>query len=117
MLSIGSNAAVPAQAQIKVQAARREADQAQRTARTLEQSAEQAQRSADQEQARADGLTRQADTANRRSDTAQRTLAGLESGLQQQSRFNPTPATVGRLVDAFAREGVNEPDMPAHRHV
>jgi hypothetical protein len=78
------------------------ADQAQRTARTLEQSAEQAQRSADQEQARADGLTRQADTANRRSDTAQRTLAGLESGLQQQSRFNPTPATVGRLVDAFA---------------
>ena len=88
MLSIGSNAAVPAQAQIKVQAARREADQA--------------QRSADQEQARADGLTRQADTANRRSDTAQRTLAGLESGLQQQSRFNPTPATVGRLVDAFA---------------
>ena len=28
MLSIGSNAAVPAQAQIKVQAARREADQA-----------------------------------------------------------------------------------------
>ena len=56
MLSIGSTAAVPAQAQIKVQAARREADQAQRTARTLEQSAEQAQRSADQEQARADGL-------------------------------------------------------------
>ena len=102
MLSIGSNAAVPAQAQIKVQAARREADQAQRTARTLEQSAEQAQRSADQEQARADGLTRQADTANRRSDIAQRTLAGLESGLQQQSRFNPIPATVGRLVDAFA---------------
>ena len=60
MLSIGSNAAVPAQAQIKVQAARREAEQ------------------------------------------AQRTLAGLETGLQQQSRFNPTPATVGRLVDAFA---------------
>ena len=57
---------------------------------------------AELEQARADGLTRQADTANRRSDTAQRTLAGLESGLQQQSRFNPTPATVGRLVDAFA---------------
>jgi hypothetical protein len=34
MLSIGSNAAVPAQAQFKVQAARREADQAQRAART-----------------------------------------------------------------------------------
>ena len=47
MLSIGSNAAVPAQAQIKVQAARREAEQVQRTARTLEQSVEQAQRSAD----------------------------------------------------------------------
>jgi hypothetical protein len=99
-LSGAQSAAQSGLAQLRLQQAKRDADQAEQTAQSLQAQARSAQQRASQAQDTARTITTQADQAQTSAGQARQGLAVIKSVSQMQTRLAGTVSRVAEKLDA-----------------
>ncbi len=103
-LSGAQSAAQSGLAQLRLQQAKRDAEQAEQTAQSLQAQARSAQQRASQAQEAARTITTQADQAQSTAGQARQGLAVIKSVSQMQTRLAGTVSQVVEKLDASAPE-------------